>query len=88
LGHEPTAASLYDVTIVVCNEIGDSSVDCQSYVTFVIGVVRTLGLSIDPNITWNEITLESTGEPITTGIVRKLVAARVLFRNARRHSLP
>ena len=72
----------------VCNEIGDSSVDCQSYVAFVIEVVGTLGLSIGPNITWNEITLKSTDEPITTGIVRKLVVARVLFRNARGRSLP
>jgi hypothetical protein len=76
------------VTIGVFNEIGDSSVDCQSYVAFVIEVVGTLGLSIGPNITWNEITLESTDEPITTGIVRKLVVARVSFRNARRRSLP
>ena len=74
--------------IGVCNEVGDSSVDCQSYVTFVIEVVGTLGLSIGSNITWNEITLKSTDEPITTGIVRKLVVARVLFRNARRRSLP
>jgi hypothetical protein len=42
-------------------------VDCQSYVAFVIEVVGTLGLSIGPNIAWNEITLESTDEPITTG---------------------
>ena len=69
--------------IGVCNEVGDSSVDCQSYVTFVIEVVGTLGVS-----TWNEITLESAGEPITTGIVRKLVVSPVLFRNARRRSLP
>jgi hypothetical protein len=34
--------------IGVSNEIGDSSVDCQSYVTFVIEVVGTLGLSIGP----------------------------------------
>ena len=64
------------MTSGVSNQIGDSSVDCQSYVAFVIEVV--------PNITWNEITLESTDEPITTGIVRKLVVTRVLFRNARR----
>ena len=51
--------------------------DCQSYLTFVIEVVGTLGLSIGSNITWNEITLKSTDEPITTGIVRKLVVARV-----------
>jgi hypothetical protein len=76
------------VTIGVFNEIGDSSVDCQSYVAFVIEVVGTLGLSIGPNITWNEITLESTDERITTGIVRKLVVGRVSFRNARRRSLP
>jgi len=76
------------VTIGVSNEIGDSSVDCQRYVAFVIEVVGNLGLSIGPNITWNEITLESTDEPITTEIVRKLVVARVLFRNARRQSLP
>jgi hypothetical protein len=25
----------------VCNEIGDSSVDCQSYVAFVIDIVGT-----------------------------------------------
>jgi hypothetical protein len=59
-------------------------VDRQSYVAFVIGVVGTLGLSIGPNITWNEITPD---EPITRETVRKLVVARVLFRNARRHSL-
>jgi hypothetical protein len=47
-------------------------VDCQSCVTFVIDVVGTLGLSIGPNITSNKITLDSTGKPITTGIVRKL----------------
>ena len=41
--------------------------DCQSYVAFVIEVVGTLGLSIGPNITWNEITLERTDDPITTG---------------------
>jgi len=68
------------VTIDVSNEIGDSSVDCQTYIAFVIEVVGTLGLSIGPSITWNEITLERTDEPITTGIVRKLVVARVLFR--------
>jgi hypothetical protein len=39
-------------------------VDCQSYVAFVIEVVGTLGLSIGPNITWNEITPD---EPITRG---------------------
>jgi hypothetical protein len=39
------AASLYDVTIGVSNEIGDSSVDCQNYIAFVIEVVGTLGLS-------------------------------------------
>jgi hypothetical protein len=58
--------------IGVSNEIGNSSVDRQSYVAFVIAVVATLGLSIGPNLTWNEITLESNDEPITTGIVRKL----------------
>ena len=58
------------MTIGVSNDIGDSSVDCQSYVAFVIEFVGALGLSIGPNITWNEITLdESTDEPITTGIV-------------------
>jgi hypothetical protein len=72
----------------VSNEIGNSSVACQSYVAFVIEVVGTLGLGIGPNIMWDKITLESADEPITTGIVRKLVVARVLFRNARRHSLP
>ena len=41
--------------------------DCQSYVVFVIEVVGTLGLSIGPNIAWNEITLESTDDLITTG---------------------
>ena len=41
------------------NEIGDSSVDRQSYVAFVIEVVGTLGSSIGPDIRWNEITLES-----------------------------
>ena len=54
--------------------------DCQSYVAFVIEVVGPLALNVGPNITWNEITLGSTDEPITTGIVRKLVVARILFR--------
>jgi hypothetical protein len=31
-----------------------------------------LQATLGPNVTWNEITLESTDEPITTGIVRKL----------------
>ena len=31
-----------------------------------------LQATLGPNITWNEITLESTDEPVTTGIVRKL----------------
>ena len=44
--------------------------DCQSYVAFVIEVVGTLGLRIGPNITWNEVTLDSTDEPITTGDFR------------------
>jgi hypothetical protein len=57
------------------DEIGDSSVDCQSYVAFVIEVVGTLGLSIGPKITWSKITRESADEAITTGIVRKLVVA-------------
>jgi hypothetical protein len=64
------------MTIGVCNEVGDSSLDCQSYLTFVIEVSGTLGLSIGPNITWNEITPGSIDEPITTGIVRKLAVAR------------
>jgi hypothetical protein len=55
----------------VADEIGDSSVDRKSYVAFVIEVVSTLTLSIGPNLTWNEITLESNDEPITTGIVQK-----------------
>jgi hypothetical protein len=42
------------MTIGVFNEIGDSSVDCQSYVAFVIEVVEPPGSSIGPNITWNE----------------------------------
>jgi hypothetical protein len=63
-------------------------VNCQSYVAFVNEAVRTQGLSINRNVTWNEITLKSTDEPITAGSVRKLVVARVLFRNARRRSLP
>ena len=58
--------------IGVANDIGDSSVDRKSYVAFVIEVVSTLSLSIGPNLTWNELTLESNDEPITTGIVRKL----------------
>ena len=45
--------------IGVSNEIGNSSVDRQSYVAFVIEVVGTLGSSIGPDIRWNEITLES-----------------------------
>jgi hypothetical protein len=43
-------------------------VDCQSYVAFVIEVVGTLGLCIGPNITWNEITIESTDEPIKADV--------------------
>jgi hypothetical protein len=31
-----------------------------------------LQATLGPDITWNEITIESTGEPVTTGIVRKL----------------
>jgi hypothetical protein len=31
-----------------------------------------LEATLGPSITWNEITLESTDEPVTTGIVRKL----------------
>jgi hypothetical protein len=58
--------------IGVSNEIGDSSVDRKSYLAFVIEVVATLGSSIGPNLTWNEITLESNDEPIAKGIVRKL----------------
>jgi hypothetical protein len=46
LRHEAAAARLYDVTIGVSDEIGDSSVDCQSYVAFVIEVVETLGLEL------------------------------------------
>jgi hypothetical protein len=57
-------------------------VDCQSHVAFVIELVGTLGSSIGPNITWNENHTRETDEPITTGIVRKLVVARVFFRNA------
>jgi hypothetical protein len=41
------------VTIGFSDEIGDSNVDCQSYVAFVIEVVGTLGSSIGPNIMWN-----------------------------------
>jgi hypothetical protein len=44
LRREAAAARLYDVTISVSDEIGDSSVDCQSYVAFVIDIVETLGL--------------------------------------------
>ena len=62
--------------IGVSNEIGDSSVDCQSYVAFVIEVVGTLSLSIGPNITERNH-IESTDEPIITRIVRKLLVARV-----------
>jgi hypothetical protein len=43
LNHEAAAASLYDVTIGVSNEIGDSSVDCQNYIAFVIEVVGVAG---------------------------------------------
>jgi hypothetical protein len=32
------------VTIGVSNEIGDSGLDCQNYIAFVIEVVGTLGL--------------------------------------------
>jgi hypothetical protein len=31
-----------------------------------------LQATLGPDIAWNEITIESTGEPVTTGIVRKL----------------
>ena len=75
------------MTIGVRNEVGDSRVDCQCYAAFVIDVVGTLDLSIGPNIMWNEITLESSDQTITTGIVPKLAVARVLFRNARRRLL-
>jgi hypothetical protein len=37
--------TLYDVTIGVSNEIGDSSADFQNYRAFVIEIVGTLGLS-------------------------------------------
>ena len=40
----------------------------ESYVAFVIEVVGTLGLRIGPNITWNEITIESTDEPIKADV--------------------
>jgi hypothetical protein len=33
---------------LVSHEIGHSSVDCQSYIAFVIEVVGPLGLSIGP----------------------------------------
>ena len=46
--------------------------DCQSYVAFVIEVVGTLYLSIGPNITWNEITIESTDEPIKADVRQRL----------------
>jgi hypothetical protein len=65
------------MTIGVYNEVGDSSLDCQSYLTFVIEVVGTLGLSTGANITWNEITPGSIDEPITTGIVQKLACPRM-----------
>jgi hypothetical protein len=42
------------VRIGFFDEIGDSRVDCQSYVAFVIKVVGTPGSSIDPNIMRNE----------------------------------
>jgi hypothetical protein len=51
------------MAIAVSNVIGDSGVDCQSYVAFVIEVVGPLSLNVGPNITWNEITLGSTDEP-------------------------
>jgi hypothetical protein len=46
----------------------------------VIEFVGVLGLNFGPNITWSEITPESTDEPITTGIAPKLVVAPELFR--------
>jgi hypothetical protein len=60
------------MTIGFSNEIRDSSVDCQSDVAFVIEVVGTLGLSIGPN-NYLERNHTRRDEPITQGIVRKLV---------------
>jgi hypothetical protein len=37
-------ASLHDGTIGVSNEIGDSGVDCQNHIAFVIEVVGTLNM--------------------------------------------
>jgi hypothetical protein len=74
--------------IGVSNEIGNSSVDRQSYVAFVIEVVATLGLSIGPNITLNEIKLESTMSRSPRESCGSCGGCRVLFRNARRRSLP
>jgi hypothetical protein len=59
------------VTIGVANEIGDSSVDCQSYVAFVIEVVGALGLSIGPPL--NEIT---SGRHDDTGSARTSIEGR------------
>jgi hypothetical protein len=73
------------VTIGVSNEIGDSSADCQSYVAFVIEVVGTLDLIIDPNITWNEITLLDA-VPEFAGTDRGSVAPR--FSQYGRGALP
>ena len=42
--------------------------DPKSVIEVNPGDLQTLG----PDITWNEITLESTDEPLTTGIVQKL----------------
>jgi hypothetical protein len=58
--------------IGVADDIGDSSVDRQCYVAFVIEIVQPRGSSIGANLTWSEITLDSDDEPITTGLVRKL----------------
>lgn len=71
------------MTIGVSNEIGDSSVGCQSYAAFVIEP-ESRARALAQTSCGMKITRESTDEPISTEIVRKLLVARVLFGNARR----
>jgi hypothetical protein len=42
---------------------------------------NNLQATLGPNITWNEITLESTDEPISTGIEKKLPWLPAYYQN-------
>ena len=65
-----SAASLDSVAFGIFDEIGDSSVDCQSYVEFVIEVVGTLGRASAQTSRGMKSHSISTDEPITTGDFR------------------